>query len=158
MVGMGLVFWVFFHLMTWFTSNLVSIKLVILVGWLGVILLNLLALGWQSILLFSNKLSWVYGQGVTLTSFPLEPGCEEYSFLDQTITHWVVLIPPSLTPTKHRNWMHALMCVVSWLLQSLQGSYSQLAIFLWILNSSCFLASNLINYGARLGYYICLYH
>ena len=31
-------------------------------------------------------LSWVTGKVASLTHFPLEPGCEDYAFLDQAVT------------------------------------------------------------------------
>ena len=34
----------------------------------------------------SHILSWVTGKVSSLTHFPLEPGCENYAFLDQAVT------------------------------------------------------------------------
>ena len=70
----------------------------------------------------------------------------------------MVLILSSLTPLRHWNWMHHLMNLMSLLLQSLQGSNIWLLSLLILLNCHLLLASNLINYAARLGYYVCLYH
>ena len=94
---------------------------------------------------FTGKLS-------TLIHFPLESGCEDYSFFrtkQQTLS--MVLIPSLLTQFECCNWMHPLMSLIPCLLVSLQGIYAQLEPFLIILNFSLLLESNLINYGARLG-------
>ena len=57
-----------------------------------------------------------------------------------------------------QNWIHHLRSLMSLLLQSLWGSYTWCVTFLILLNCSLLLASNLINYGARLDHYFCLWH
>ena len=53
-------------------------------------------------------------------------------------------------------WTHSLMSLMSLLLQSLQGFYTCLVLFLILLNHSLLLASDLTNYSARLGHFISL--
>ena len=86
MVGRGLLFEVWFHLMTQLTLNLCwALNLVILVWWLGMRLLSLLTPILQSSVLHSHIYPGFTGKVSSLTHFPLEPGCEDYSFLDQAV-------------------------------------------------------------------------
>ena len=66
-----------------------ALNLVIIVFWLHIILMNLLAPGWWSTSLVNHTLSHIYpgltGKESTLIHFPLEPQCEDYSFLDQAV-------------------------------------------------------------------------
>ena len=63
--------------------------LVILVWWLGIRLMSLLTPGLQSSLLFIPHIHPVFtGKVSSLTHFPLEPGCEDYSFLDQAVAYF----------------------------------------------------------------------
>ena len=85
-----------------------------------------------------------------LTYFPLDSGCEDYSFW----TMWVrtlsnVLNPSSLTLSLHQNCKHPLMRLILCLLQSIQGFCNWSVPILTFLNYSLLLATNLINYGAR---------
>ena len=70
-------------------------------------------------------------------------GCLLSDFRLQTFN--MVLITFTLTPPKHRNWMHLLVSIMLLLLQSFQDSYAHLGPFLIIISDSILLASNLIN-------------
>ena len=89
MAGMELLFQVWFHPVTHLTPNLwLVLNLVIMVWWLGIRLVNLLTPGHWSIVLLITSSPWVYRQGSVLTHFQLEPGCEDYSFVDQAVAHF----------------------------------------------------------------------
>ena len=61
------------------------------------------------------------GKMSTLIHFPLEPGCEDYSFLDQELkTLRIVLILSSKAPSTHLNWMYPFMKLMPCYLQSPQ--------------------------------------
>ena len=93
----------------------------------------------------------------SVTHFPLEPGCENYSFLDQAVaTLNRAWIPSSLIPSRHKNWTHLWCSLMSLHLQSHQGFSMWLVLFLILLNCSLLLALGLINYGARLGLFLHL--
>ena len=65
----------------------------------------------------------IMGKVSTLTNFPLKPGFENYSFLDKAVEDVdMILIPSSVTPLKHENWMHALMKLILCLVQSFKVS------------------------------------
>ena len=87
MMGRDLLFHVLFHLMTWSTLNLWwALNLMILVCWLGIRLLSLFTPGLQSgLLLVPHICPGFIGKVSSLTDFPMEPGCEDYSFLDQAV-------------------------------------------------------------------------
>ena len=82
MVGRDLLF----HPMIWLTLNLWwMLKLVILVCWLCTRLMYLLASGQWSASLLIRDYPGFTGKVSTLIHFPLEPGCEDYSFLDKEV-------------------------------------------------------------------------
>ena len=69
--------------MTWLTPNLwLAWNLVILMWWLGTRLMSLPTPGWQNVSWWHIYPSFM-GKVSSLTHCPLEPGCENYSFLDQ---------------------------------------------------------------------------
>ena len=70
----------------------------------------------------------------------------------------MALAPTSLHLSKHQNWKHPLMRMKLGLHQSLQGLYTGLVPILIFLNHCLFLASNIINCGATLRYYLWPYH
>ena len=59
------------------------------------------------------------------------------------------------TSSTHKNWMHPLMRLIA-CLQSVHGFSASLVPFLIILDHSLLLASNLVNYGARLWWALLL--
>ena len=81
------------------------------------------------------------GKVSSLTHFPLEPVCEDYSFWTRP---WLTLnkawIPPSLIPLRHQNWMLPWMSLMPFHLQSLLGFFTWLVLFVIILNCSLLLA------------------
>ena len=87
------------------------------------------------------------GKVFMVTHITLEPGCEDYSFLTRPLS--MVSILSSKTPSTHQNWMHPLMGLMPYPLQSLYTLSTQLILLLILPDCSKFLASNLINYGAR---------
>ena len=100
-----------------------------------------------------THLPWIHGQPTS----HLNLGMRIILFwTKQLLTLKMFLIPSSLTPMRLWNWIDPLMIQMSLHLQSLQGSYAWIISFLIILNHNLLLASNLINYGARLGcYFAC---
>ena len=87
MVGRSLLFQVVLHLVTWLTPNLWwGFNLLILVWWSGVRLINILIPGLPECFIAQSLIyPGFMGKVSTLTHFPLEPGCENYSFLDQAV-------------------------------------------------------------------------
>ena len=104
-----------------------------------------------------SHISCFYLWGVNANHFPLEPGCEDYSFIDQAVKdleHGLNSILRTLLT--HWNKMHSLMRLVPFPFQSFWSLYTQLKLFLIILDCKSLLWSNLVNYGARLWYYFYL--
>ena len=88
------------------------------------------------------------GKVSTLTHFPLELGCENYSFLDQAVTDIEHGLDSILMDSINTQDLYtSMMSLMPLLLQSLQGSYVQLVPFLIPLNRSLLPAHNLTNYG-----------
>ena len=83
-------FKIWFHPVAWLTLNLwLVLILVILVCWLGIRLMSLLTPGLQSGLLFIHTFTLGFtGKVSSLNHFPLKPGCEDYSFLDQVVANF----------------------------------------------------------------------
>ena len=95
----------------------------------------------------------------SLPYFLLETGYQDYSYWTKQLqTLSKVWIPFSVPPLTHLIWIHHLRNQMSLHLQSIQGWYTWLVLFQILLNLSLLLARNLINCGARLEYYLCLYH
>ena len=86
LVGRSL-FQIWFHPITPSTMNLWwTFYLVILVWWLGVRFMSVLTPGLQNSLLLVHNIYPAFMVKVpSLTHLPLEPGCEDYSFLDQAV-------------------------------------------------------------------------
>ena len=103
---------------------------------------------------WSHIYPWFRSKVSTVAHFWLEPGCDDHFWTDQLKTLNMVLIPSSLTPSKHQNRMHLLISLKSWLLQSPQGYLARLVPFLIILNCSLLLVSNLLSYGAISGHFL----
>ena len=121
--------------------------------------MNLLAPGWQCLIVqppiypgFTEKVS-------ALTHFPLEPGCEDYSFwtkLSKTLSMVLILSSQDSMETPELDVSFDETDAISSLVSSgftcLVTTHSD-NLYYWL-----FLPSNLINYGAKLGYYFYLYH
>ena len=100
------------------------------------------------------------GKVSSLTHFSLEPGCEDYAFLDQAVADFKqgldsILTDSLKTPELDTSW-RSLMPLHP---QSLLGFSTWLVPFLIILICSLLLAFVLINCGARLGFFLhmCLW-
>ena len=97
------------------------------------------------------------GKVSSLTYFPLEPGCEDYAFLDQAVADFKQGLDSILTDS-----LKILELTLPWRslmplhLQSLIGFSAQLVPFLIILSCSLLLTFVLINCGARLGLFLHL--
>ena len=95
----------------------------------------------------------------TLTHFSLEHSCEHYSFLDKAIADFEQGLDSILTdPLTLQDWMHPLMRLMPFLLQSLPVSFTHVVLFLTLLNCSSLLTSNFISYDARTELYLFLFH
>ena len=115
MEGRGLLFEVVLHPMTQLTWNQVAIRpgdSHLMIGYQ----VDLLSPGWQSFTVWSHLFDFM-GKVSTLTHFPLDPGCEDYCFLDHSwrLWAWPWLFPKALLT--HQNWMHLLMRLIPCLLQ-----------------------------------------
>ena len=98
------------------------------------------------------------GKVSSLPHFPLEPGCEDYAFLDQAVADFKQDLDSILTDSLgHQNWTLPWMSLMLLhLLQSLLGFSTQLVPFLIILSHSLLLSFELVNCGARLGLFLPL--
>ena len=96
------------------------------------------------------------GKVSSLTHFPLEPGCEDYAFLDQAVTLNKDWIPSSMIHSRHQNLILHWRSLRPLPLQSLLGYSTWLVPFLILLSHSLLLAFILINCGARLGLFLPL--
>ena len=98
------------------------------------------------------------GKVSSLTHFPLEPGCEDYVFLNQAVADFKKgldsILTDSLETLELDTSLGELMPLH--LLQSLLVFFTWLVHFLIILNCSLLLAFILINCGARLGPFLPL--
>ena len=99
------------------------------------------------------------GKVSTLTYFPLEQGCKDYSFLDKAIADFEPGLYSILNDVIKTLELDASFdepgTVTS---QFLQCSYAWLLPFLIILNNRLLLASNLVNNGTRLRCCFYLYY
>ena len=151
-VGRSLLFQVVIHLMTQSAPyQCWALHLVILVWILGIMLMNLLASGQQSVLLFKH-LPWFHGKGVNTKPFPtwtmvwlITPfGPRSWRRLwawSWSYPHW----PCQITKTRYIHWKLATSfdAADTMPLQYPQGFYAQLMAFLIFLSHRLFLASNL---------------
>ena len=106
---------------------------------------------------WSHIYPWITGKVTTLTHFPLELRCEDYSFSDQAVEDFKQGLDSVLKDSIKTLEMHASFHesdVINF--QCVQGSYAWLVAFLIILNHSLFLASVLIKYSVRLRHYFYL--
>ena len=143
MMERGLLFQVWCHQMTWSTLNLWwALNLVILVWWLGIRLMSLLAPGLQSGLLPCYHIyPGLTGKVSSLTHFPLEPGCEDYAFLDQAVGDFEQGLDSILTDSLDTRIGHFLgWAWCHYIFSLLLGFSTQLVPFLIILSHSLLLA------------------
>ena len=97
------------------------------------------------------------GKVSSLTHFPLEPGCEDYAFLDQAVADFKQGLDSILTDSLETLELDtSLESLMPLHLQSLLGFSTWLIPFLIILSCSLLLAFILVNCGARLGLFLPL--
>ena len=101
---------------------------------------------------FTSKVS-------SLTHFPLEPGCEDYSFLDQAVADFEQGLDSILTDSIETSELETSVGEPDAITSSFSSGFLYLVLFLIILNCSLLLALGLINCGARLGpfLHLCLW-
>ena len=93
----------------------------------------------------------------SLTHIPLEPGCEDYAFLDQAVTDFEQGLHSILTDSLETPELDtSLEEPMPLPLQSLLGFSTWLVPFLILLSHSLLLAFVLVNCGARLGLFLPL--
>ena len=107
----------------------------------------------------SNIYPGFMGKVSAITHFLLEPGCEDYSFLDQAVEDFEhgldsILMDSVETPELDSSFDEGDTGPLS----ASSGFLHFLGTLLKLQNHSLLLASNVKNYGDRLGHYFCLYH
>ena len=97
------------------------------------------------------------GKVSSLTHFPLEPGCEDYAFLDQAVADFKQGLDSILTDSLETLDLDtSCRSLMPLHLQSLQGFFTRLVPFLITLSHSLLLAFVLVSCGARLGPFLPL--
>ena len=97
------------------------------------------------------------GKVSSLTHFPLEPGCEDYAFLDQAVADFEQGLDSILTDSLETSELDTSLEEPDALpLKALLGFSTWLVPFLIILSCSLLLAFVLVNCGARLGLFLDL--
>ena len=92
-----------------------------------------------------------------LTHLPLEPGCEDYSFIDQAFPDFEQGLESILADSIEKLELDASLDEPDAITSSLFSGFStQLILFLIPLNCSLLLVSGLENYGTRLGPFLQL--
>ena len=92
----------------------------------------------EQFVVHSHIYPWLTGKVPSLIHFPLEPGCEDYSFLDQAIANFEQGLDSFLTDSQNTTLPR--MSLMPLLLQSLLGFFTWFVLFLIILNCSLLLA------------------
>ena len=94
------------------------------------------------------------GKVSLLTHFPLEPGCEDYTFLDQAVADFEQGLDSILTDSIKMPELDTSLDEPDAITSSVLFWVSplKLVLFLMLHNCSLLLALGLINCGARLGY------
>ena len=88
---------------------------------------------------------------LSLTHFPLEPGCQDYSFLDQAVADFEQGLDSILTDSVETLELDTSLDEPDAVTSSVSSSFSTwIVLFLIILNCNSLLALGLINSGARL--------
>ena len=97
------------------------------------------------------------GKVSSLTNFPLEPGCEDYAFLDQAVTDFKQGFDSILTDSLETPELDTSLEEPDAITSSVSfGFLHSLVPFLILLSHSLLLAFILINCGARLGLFLPL--
>ena len=96
------------------------------------------------------------GNVSSLTHFLLEPGCEDYAFLDQAVADFEQDLDSILTDSFETPELDTSLDEPDVIISSVSSFSAQLAPFLIILSHSLLLAFKLINCGARLGFFLPL--
>ena len=104
----------------------------------------------------SHIYSGFTGKVSSLTHFPLEPRCEDYSFLDQAVTDFEQGLDSILTNSLEIPELDTSVDEPDAITYSVSSGFLNSVFFLIILNCSLFLALGLINCGARLGLFLHL--
>ena len=128
---------------------------------LGIRLMNLLTPGQWSISLLDHIYPAFISRVSILTCFPLEPCCDNNSFLDQAVEDMsMVLILSSWTLSTYQNWLHPLrrlilyhssicsgfLCLVSTVSDTCRPQLLTSNHKLWCLARALFLDSRLLCY------------
>ena len=96
------------------------------------------------------------GKVSSLTLFPLEPGCEDYSFLDQVVADFEKGLDSILTDSIEMPELDTSLDDPDALKSSDSSGFLHSILFLILLNCNLLLALGLINCGARLGCFLHL--
>ena len=92
----------------------------------------------------------VMGKVSSLTHFPLEPGCEDYSFLDFPVADFKQGLDSILIDSIETPELDTSLDDPDAITSSVSSGFSAwLVLFLILLNFSLLLASHHINYGTR---------
>ena len=104
--------------------------------------------------------SYIYpgftGKVSSLTHFPLEPGCEDYAFLDQAVADFEQGLDSILTDSLETLELDTTLDEPDIITSSVSSRFLHSVPFLIILSHSFLLSFGLINYGARLGLFLPL--
>ena len=98
----------------------------------------------------------VTGKVSSLNHFPLEAGCEDYSFLDQAAAVFKQDFDSTLTDSIETPELDTSFDETDVITSSVSSGFLPSVLFVILLISSLLLASVLVNYGARLGHFFLL--
>ena len=156
MVGRGLLFQVLFHPMT--QSTAMGIKPSdsgMVIGYQVDEFIGTWSAEW--FVAHSHIYPWFTSIVSSLTHFPLEPGCEDYSFQDQVVADFEQGLDSILTNSLKTRELDTSLDEPDTITSPVSlGISAQLVLLLIILNCSLHLASGLINCSARLGPFLPL--
>ena len=96
------------------------------------------------------------GKVSPLTHFPLEPGCENYAFLDQAVADFEQGLDSILTDSLETPELDTSLDEPDAITSSVSSGFLHSVAFLIILSHSLLLAFKLINCGVRLGLFLPL--
>ena len=97
------------------------------------------------------------GKVSSLTNFQLEPGLEDYSFLDQEVAAFEQGLDSILTDSTETLELDIYLDEPNVITPSVSsGVLCSVSIISDTLNHSLLLASDLVNYGARIGHFFHL--
>ena len=92
------------------------------------------------------------GKVSSLTHFPLEPVCEDYSFLDQAVADFEQGLDSSITNSLKKPELDTSLDEPDAIMSSVSSGFLHSVLFVIILNCRLLLALGLINCDARLGF------